>query len=570
VPLPLLFLFFLGAVLCQLPLDALAAAPTVGTRWRVLAEPVGGKGEAVLGLEVTLDPGWHVNAHQPARAYLIPTELQIDAGEGAEVVDIRYPEPVSRTIASIGGAPLLVYEGTFAIETRWRGPLPSRLNARLRYQACSDETCLPPKTISITFSPVSGSEVPSRASGVATPGFDLRFEDWLRDLGLPATLGIAVLLGLGLNLTPCVYPLISITIAYFGGQSRHAPRWLAMLAISYVIGIAITFSVLGVAAALSGGFFGAMLQRPAVLAGIGGLLALLAASNFGLYQIRVPALLMQRAGKASTGVAGALVMGMTMGVVAAPCVGPVVVGLLLFVATRQDALLGFILFFSLALGMGLPYLGLAVAAGSIKRLPRSGEWLAWTERVFGFVLLGMALYFLGPLVGERVAGTAIAVLVLVAGIYLGFVDPSGRTIVPFVAVKRLAGVTAVVLAAWFLSAHERTSVVAWVPFSPAALSAAHTSGKPAVVDFTASWCLPCRENEAVTFTDPEVGAEARRFVMLRADVTETTAEAEQWMGKYQVLGVPTILFYGSDGREQAREVGIVEPRRFLDVMRRID
>ncbi len=562
-------LFLTGSFL-QLSVDAFAAQPTIGARWRVLAQPVGSGGETVLALDVTLEPGWHVNAHQPTRAYLIPTDLQINPGENIDVVDIRYPEPVLRTIASVGGAPLQVYEGRFAIEVRLRGSLPRDLSARLRYQACSDETCLPPKTMQVSFSGISGPEGGRGGAEVATPRIDLRFEDWMRDFGLPATLGIALLLGLGLNLTPCVYPLISITVAYFGGQSRHAPRRLAMLAVTYVIGIAVTFSVLGVAAALSGGFFGAALQKPAVLAGIGGLLIVLAASNFGFYQFRLPALLVQRAGRATTGVPGALVMGLTMGIVAAPCVGPVVLGLLLFVATRQDALLGFMLFFSLAVGMGLPYLGLAMAAGSLTRLPRSGEWLAWTERLFGFVLLGMAVYFLAPLLGERVASTAMPLLVAVAGIYLGFMDSSARTLVPFVALKRLVGITALVLAVWLAVSKGRASAVGWVPFSPAALSAAHAAGKPAVVDFTASWCLPCRENDAVTFTDPGVGEQAHRFVMLRADVTEATLEAEEWMKRYQVLGVPTILFYGSDGREQAREVGFVEPRRLEGVLQRID
>src|SRR6185369_17896931 len=239
---------------------------------------------------------------------------------------------------------------------------------------------------------------------------------WLRERGLLATLALAALFGLGLNLTPCVYPLISVTIAYFGGQSGRATGGVLALAVAYVLGIAITFSTLGVAAALSGGIFGAALQRPPVLAAIAGLLVLLAASNFGVYQFRMPAALTNRAGKASGGIVGALAMGLTMGVVAAPCVGPIVIALLLFVAARQDAILGFALFFALAIGMGVPYLGLAVVAGSIRRLPRSGEWLGWIEHLFGFLLRGMALYFATPLLDARVVGFVGPLLIAVAGL----------------------------------------------------------------------------------------------------------------------------------------------------------
>jgi thiol:disulfide interchange protein DsbD len=435
------------------------------------------------------------------------------------------------------------------------------VTGRLRYQACNDETCLPPRTLPVTFT-VAGA---SRADvGAGEPS---RFDLWLRERGLAATLALAALFGLGLNLTPCVYPLIAVTIAYFGGQSRGAGGRISLLAGAYVLGIAITFSALGVVAALSGGLFGAALQRPLVLGGIAGLLVLLAASNFGVYQLRMPALLASRAGKASSGVAGALAMGLTMGVVAAPCVGPIVIALLLFVAARQDALLGFALFFALAIGMGLPYLGLALAAGSIRRLPRSGEWLVWIEHLFGFLLLGMALYFAGPLLGDRVVAVATPALIAVAGVVLGFVDPAGRDLPGFGALRRALGVLAVAAAIWVATTRSAESAIRWQPFSPAALTAAASAGRPALVDFTARWCLPCRENDTITFMDPGVAAEAGRFAMLRADVTEATPDSEEWMARLQVLGVPTIIVFEATGSEKARTVGFVAPERLVALMR---
>lgn len=561
----LITLAALGAALVSASV-ARAAGPAVEAAWRVLSQPPGLEGRTELALTVTIAPGWHVNAHDPDRSYLIPTELELEPPAGARVAGVRYPEAVVRTLAFAAGKPLRLYEGAFTIGVRLEGAARGNLTGGLRYQACNDETCLPPRMLPVSLAlgsrEAGAGSLPPRALRGASP-----FERWMRDRGLLATLMLAALFGVGLNLTPCVYPLISVTIAYFGGQSGNATGRVVLLASAYVLGIAVTFSALGVSAALSGGLFGSALQQPLVLAGVALVLVALAASNFGLWQFRAPSALTRRAGKASAGVVGALAMGLTMGVVAAPCVGPIVVALLLFVAARQDAVLGFALFFALAVGMGAPYVALAVAAESIKRLPRSGEWLAWIEHLFGFVLLGMALYFIGPLLGDEIIDVALPALVAIAGLYLGFVDRAGRSLAAFATARRALGVLTLAAAVWLAVPRHAESAIPWQPFSPAALAAARQSGKPAIVDFTASWCVPCRENDTVTFTDAAVGAEASRFVMLRADVTEMTAEAEDWIARYEVLGVPTIIFFGSDGAEEARTEGFVEPQRFLTLMR---
>ena len=549
------------------PSSAGAADPAIEANWRVLSQSPGSQGITELALAVTIAVGWHVNAHDPDRPYLIPTELQVDVPAATRVEAIRYPDAVVRELAFSGNIPLRLYEGTFTVGVRLSGRASGSIRGRLRYQACNDERCLPPRVLPVTLALRGAGETAAPADMITprTPDGDSYFERWIHDRGLLATLAIAALFGLGLNLTPCVYPLISVTIAYFGGQSRHATRKVALLASAYVLGIALTFSALGVSAALSGGLFGSALQRPVVLAGIASALVVLAASNFGLYQLSVPAALTQRFGRTSAGLAGALVMGCTMGIVAAPCVGPVIVALLLFVATRQDATLGFALFFALAVGMGAPYVALATAAGSIKRLPRSGEWLVWVEHLFGFVLLGMALYFARPVLGEGMTRAAMPALMAVAGIYLGFLGPVGRSL-SFAVIRSAVGAAAIGAAVWLALPHRAESAITWGPFSPAALVAAKAAGRPAVVDFTAGWCLPCRENDTITFTDPAVGTEASRFVMLRADVTETTDEVERWMAEYAILGVPTIVFYGSSGAEEARTVGFVEAERLLALM----
>ena len=558
----------LVAGLAATPGALAAPSPSVHAAWRVGALRSGADA-AEVAFDVDLSDGWHVNAHDPDRDYLIPTELAVEPPPGATVEAIDYPEPIIRSLRFAAGAPLRLYEGRFTIGVRLHGAVAGPLTGRLRYQACDDETCLPPRTLPVTITLGAPGMASIAASPLGASGGEpaTRIEDWMRERGLVMTLVLAAVFGLGLNLTPCVYPLISVTIAYFGGQSRAASGGVLALASAYVLGIATTFSVLGVAAALSGGLFGAALQRPSVLAAIASILVVLAASNFGLYQLRAPVALMTRAGKASRGVVGALAMGLTMGVVAAPCVGPIVIGLLLFVAARQDAVLGFALFFSLAIGMGAPYLALAVAAGSIRRLPRSGEWLAWIEHLFGFVLLGMALYFAGPLLGDRALAILTPLLLGGAGVYLGFLDPAGSALGRFAAFRRAAGVAAVAIAVWVAAPRHAESAIAWRPFSPAALAQATSAGRPTLVDFTARWCLPCRENDTITFVDPAVTTEAERFMMLRADVTEMTPDREEWMKRFQVLGVPTIVLFGPGGAEEARTVGFVEAERLAGLMR---
>jgi thiol:disulfide interchange protein DsbD len=541
----------------------------VEAEWR--RETTATQDTRTLALDVRVRDGWHVNAHDPNRPYLIATELAVEPPPGATVAAIDYPEAVLRSLRFAPGEPLRLYEGRFTIGVKLSGAATGPVTGRLRYQACNDETCLPPRTLAVSMAaapPVMAAAPPVAGTATAAPPeASSRIERWMQQHGLLPTLALALLFGLALNLTPCVYPLISVTIAYFGGQSRSANGRVLGLAAAYVLGIALTFSALGVTAALSGGLFGAAMQRPVVLAGIAAVLVALAASNFGLYQLRMPTALASRTGKASAGIAGALAMGLTMGIVAAPCVGPVVIALLLFVAARHDALLGFALFFALAIGMGLPYLALAAAAGSIRRLPRSGEWLTWVEHLFGCVLLGMALYFAAPLLGASVVAVATPLLIAGAGLYLGFVDGAGSALPRFAVARRVLGVLAVVAAIWSATSPHAESTLPWEPFSPETLARAAQSGKPALVDFTAKWCLPCGENDRVTFADRSIAAEAERFVMLRADVTEMTPDREEWMQRFKVLGVPTIVLFGRGGAEEAREVGFVEPERLLGLMR---
>ncbi|HVN89999.1 MAG TPA: cytochrome c biogenesis protein CcdA [Candidatus Binataceae bacterium] len=374
---------------------------------------------------------------------------------------------------------------------------------------------------------------------------------------------LVMLGGLALNLTPCVYPLIGVTVAYFGNEGG-GPRRVISLALLYVLGIALTFSTVGVVAALTGGLFGAAMQNPYVLGAIALMLLALASSSFGFFSLQPPVWLMQRAGIARPGYIGSLVMGLGMGVVAAPCIGPIVLGLLLMVQRSGSAIFGFSLFFALAVGMGLPYIALALAAGNIRSLPRSGEWLAWVEQLFGFILIGLALYFLDPLTPNRLMTRLLPYYAGAVGIFLGFITRPGRNWRPFLVIRSAVGVTATLATIYMAVQSQRPLVeLSFASYSDTLLRNAKEQGKPVVVDFSADWCVPCREMEHTTFVDPTVIDAARGFVRLRANMTADNDVNKALMKQFNVQGVPTTVFIDSQGQIRARRVGYVGPQQFL-------
>ena len=380
---------------------------------------------------------------------------------------------------------------------------------------------------------------------------------------------IVLLGGLALNLTPCVYPLIGVTIAYFGNQGG-GPRRVLILAILFVLGIALMFSGVGVAVALSGGLFGAAMQNPFVLSAVAAMMLVLAASSFGLFVIQPPQFMAQWAGAARPGYAGSFLMGLGMGVVAAPCIGPIVLGLLLMVERSGSALFGFALFFTLAIGLGLPYIGLAMAAGNIRRLPRSGEWLAWIEQLFGFILVGLAIYFLDPVLPNHVMSRILPYYAAAAGIFLGFLSPAGRNWRPFLVLRSAIGIASVAALIFMMIPRAQAMPVEFQPFDVARLGSATAERKPVLVDFRADWCIPCREMDHSTFIDPAVVRESKRFVRMRADLTAQDTRNAALMQQFKIQGVPTILLIDSNGKIRNQKVGYIGAKEMLDNLRNVD
>jgi thiol:disulfide interchange protein DsbD len=394
--------------------------------------------------------------------------------------------------------------------------------------------------------------------------------------GMGAAFLFALTAGFLTSLTPCVYPMIPITVSIFGAKTGVSRPRAFLLATSYVGGIALMFGALGTTFALLGRAFGTFLANPWVVVPLAVLFVAMAFSMFGAFELNLPSGLQERLNRVGgRGLGGAFLMGLVGGLIAAPCTGPPLAGILAYVATTRDALRGFLLMATYAAGIGVPFWAIA---GFSMSLPRSGRWMESVKSVLGIALLVAALYYLKNVVPAlmKVTGTgtpfllatlgAVALGLVAGAVHLSFHDSMARRL-------RKGGAVALVTVGLFaLTNFILTPKVelAWMHSEPDALAAARASGRPLLVDFGATWCVPCREIEAKIFGEPEVGRlMSERFTLLRIDCTHEDDDPSiaAVRERYQAAGLPAVRVVSPGGDVLARlDSADITPTGFVKLL----
>ncbi|MDZ4660108.1 MAG: cytochrome c biogenesis protein CcdA [Pseudomonadota bacterium] len=427
-----------------------------------------------------------------------PSSVKVDSFEIQPV--INFFDPLSQNYRN-------GFQGKGEVLAEVRVPQDQKVGSfdvefNLGYQACTTKHCLFPKTVSLSTQFIVTDQVATVPLG--TVNGDWSFERAL-SFGRFFTFLFVFIAGVLTSLTPCVYPMIPITLAVLGNNNKSRSHLSGfLLSFTYVTGIGLMFSSLGVLAATSGMLFGSLLAHPAVIIFVSLVFFLMALSMFGVFEINIPPRLQERLvtfkthGKFLT----ALFAGLVSGLVAAPCVGPVIISILTHVAQTKDVVYGFTLLFTYSLGMGILFLAIGTFSQLTRYLPRSGLWMKSVKYVFATIMVLMSIYYLYPVLQpqKNVQSRASDLQALNISIY-----------------------------------------------SAEAFATAIAEKKPIILDFYADWCAACKELEEKTYVDPEILKLTRDAVFLQYDATVESAELGELRRKYDIKGLPSVIFISNEG-----------------------
>jgi len=394
----------------------------------------------------------------------------------------------------------------------------------------------------------------------------------------------ALLIGIGVAFTPCVlpmYPLIS-GIILGGNRTFSLPR-LFMLAMVYVQGMALTYTVMGIVVAAAGLRFQAALQAPVVLISLSLLFIVLALSMFGLFNLQLPSSLQTRLTLWSNrqqggSLPGVFLMGALAGLICSPCTTAPLSAILLYIAQSGNMLAGAGTLYLYALGMGLPLIGITLFGNRL--LPKNGPWMQTVKEGFGFVILALPVFLLERVVGEA-WGLRLWSLLGVAFLGWAFIS-SLKSSRGWLRVVQILLLAAMVIAArplqdWAFGSTPAASSVAHLNFQRISSTAQldqklqDSSGKITLLDLYADWCVACKEFEKYTFSDKQVQTALSNVQLLQADVTSNSTTDSRLLQHLNVLGLPTILFFDADGNEipGSRVTGFMKPEAFLEHLQKV-
>ncbi len=474
-------------------------------------------------------------------------------------------------------------------------PAAGTFTVRVTYQGCAEAgLCYPPitKALELVLPAVDAASLSGGAFAGAPPAAEQdRLAAVVRDGSIFAVLGIFFLAGLALTFTPCVLPMVPILSGIIAGQGdKVTPTRAFTLSLTYVLAMALTYTVAGVLAGLFGQNLQAALQNPWVLGVFAAVFVALAFSMFGYYELQMPSAVQSRLTALSNRQEGGTfigvgVMGVLSALIVGPCVTAPLVAALIVIGQTGDPVRGGLALFALSMGMGMPLLLIGTSLG--KLLPRAGGWMDTVKQFFGVLLLGVALWFARTLLPDVLVMLLWGLLAVGLALLLGALEPAPSGTAKArkaIALPMLAwGIAIIVGAAMgnrdplaplsgFGSATGAAAIAESLPWRPVQsvedldreLAAASAAGKPAMLDFSAEWCVSCKEMEKYTFSDADVKASLADVILLRADVTENNERDQALFERFGIFGPPTIAFFGPDGVERRafRVVGYLRADKF--------
>ncbi len=460
------------------------------------------------------------------------------------------------------------------VERMSSGPLP--LKIKVTSQGCADAgVCYPPQTQVLGVALPDPASTPAASTLPAEGDESGRIAATLKNAGFWTSLAFFFIAGLGLSLTPCVFPMIPILSGIIAGQGHknsHA-RGFA-LSLTYVLGMAITYAAAGVAAGMTGTLLSAALQNPWVLGSFALIFVVLSFSMFGFYELQLPTALQSKLSEESghlqggRGV-GVFLMGALSALIVGPCVAAPLAGALLYIGQTGDAVFGGVALFVMAIGMGAPLIAVGIAGGSL--LPKTGAWMEGVKKAFGVLLLATAVWLVSPVMPTVVSMLAWAGLLIIPAIYLHALDPLPPHAKGWLRFWKGIGIVMLLTGAALLigalagnrdplqplaglrgqavAAEEKRLPFERVKSVTELETRINTAGRPVMLDFYADWCVSCKEMERLTFSDPAVQAKLAGFTLLQADVTANTDDDKALLAKFKLFGPPGIIFYDAKGQE---------------------
>jgi thiol:disulfide interchange protein DsbD len=502
-----------------------------------------------------------------------------------------------------------IYRKEVAIRLPVESGGPGRMKLLVTSQGCADVgVCYVPQQQSAevrlaaagapgSFSEALKGQAPisvSRVSGPAGAASDeARFAQVLESGRIWATLAAFFGAGLLLTFTPCVLPMVPILSGIIVGEGHNVTRTRALwLSLAYVGGMAVTYTAIGVGAALSGSLLSAALQNPWVLSAFAAIFVLLALSMFGLYELQLPSGLHARLNDAHSRLRGGhwgavALMGMLSAAIVSPCVVAPLAGALLYISQTRDTVLGGTALFAMAIGMGVPLLVVGVSEGAL--LPKSGHWMRTVKRFFGVLLLAVAIWIIAPVIPVAAQMLLWGALLIGVGVFLHAVDALPAHASTWTRLGKALGILALLagiaqLAGALSGARDplqplgtllgsESAVTSPLRFervkTPAELeSKVKAAGRPVMLDFYADWCVSCKEMERFTFTDAKVQARMSEMLVLQVDVTANDADDKALLKRFRLFGPPGIVFFDRGGREieGLRVIGYQPPEKFLKAL----